>query len=130
MAFDEKDAGAPPRSSVRMKHMMSGASDMELDYQILEAEKQVLIHVRHLDSMLLEDFIIRLLQRDLGLDVICDDNHKGFRPVRPTWKMKLFINDIAFDLAAYKLMSLSDQSRYSITLYPAKVSASSQQSKE
>lgn len=101
-----------------IKHSMSVAGDLNLDYQICVEQKLVTVAVPFFDSYLVESFLLRRLV-ELGIDVVRDDN-QGWFPPRPAWKVMIDIGAQHFSLEIIRLMFPlgSSEKRYALVLTP------------
>lgn len=76
--------------SILMKHMMSVAADLPIEYLVQPETKTVSLHMPFFDSCLVESFVRRRLVEQDGLDVVRDDN-SGWMPPRPAWHISIEI---------------------------------------
>lgn len=104
-----------------MKHQMSTAADLEIQYEIDAEAKLVTLQMPFFDSALVEWFVLRCLagtDYGAGLDIIRDDN-AGWHPPRPAWRMIAEVAGQPFTLEMTRLMRLGGNfDRYALVLEP------------
>jgi hypothetical protein len=89
-----------------MKHSMSTAADLNMEYEINEVSQVVELEADAFDSTLFVSFFVDILEQRNGVVAIRDDSTEQWNPPRPPYRVFLTMHDQRYEVTAHRLMQV------------------------
>lgn len=91
---------------IRMKHSMSTAADLIMQYEINEVSHVVELEADAFDSTLFVSFFVDILEQRNGVIAIRDDSGEQWNPPRPPYRVFLTMQGRRYEVTAHRLMQV------------------------